>query len=122
MNTGEVTSNESCLAPSLDENDFCKHRIDLCDVLNLTVIKNTTLNLPSTILTKSEQTITKNSELKTKEKIAKSALLCQAYRGNLILSCCLHEVSEYLSDLINGGPMYYSSKSTHQRPMYYSPN
>ena len=77
----------------------------------MVVIRNNTLDLSSTILTKSEQTIIKNSQLKTEEKFAKSAPLYHAYRGNLIRSCFQYDVSEYPSDLINGGLMYHSAKS-----------
>lgn len=66
-------SNKSCLAYLLDENKkstfFCKYSIDLYDFSITTVIKNDTLNLPSTTSTTSEQVIIKNSRSKTEEKI-----------------------------------------------------
>lgn len=66
-------SNKSCLAYLLDENTkstfFCKYCIDLYDFSITTVIKNDTLNLPSTTSTTSEQVIIKNSQSKTEEKI-----------------------------------------------------
>ena len=82
LSPGEVTNPciESRLAHLLDENEkgtfFCKYCIDLDDFPITTVMKNDTLNLPSTISTTIEQVIIKNSLLKTEEKFAKKQLFC----------------------------------------------
>ena len=104
LHTGEAMHPriESCLLSLLDDNEekyqmFCKHRIDVCDTAITAVIKNNSLDLPSTLLSKDEKDTIKQVQSKKEKKFAKSALLCHSCRDDLVGSCFQCEVSEYPS-------------------------
>ena len=90
--------------------EFCLHRLQLCDIAVSEKISNYNLRLPSSLdddQTRNNQTQKNRTELKT----AKLLQAASPYRETLVKECFKHEVAEFPSSLTLGEKMYHSGKS-----------
>ena len=118
LHTGEMMNPkiELCLATLLEVNEeryqnFCKHRINLCDTAITAPIKNNDLVLPSSLLSNNEKMNVRNAQMKKEERFAKAAQIGFFYRDQAVKECFKYEITEFPSSLTNGGKMYHSTKS-----------
>ena len=91
--------------------NFCKHRLIICDVAVTATIKNNAHNLPSTFDPADDKACICKIQEKKEEKFAKDAYLSFPYHDSIVNVCFQYEVTEFPSSFTAGRKMYYSKKS-----------